>query len=173
MKIIMLMATSADGIIGEDEKQSSTDWTSSVDKKFFVSETKKHGVVIFGNTTFKTIGRPLPGRLNIILTSSPEKYKDLEQAGLLEFKKGSPQEIVKELESKGFESAILGGGANTNTKFLQDQMVDEIIINVHPVIVGSGLKIVEGASLNTKLELLESNDLGQGVIQLRYKVLYG
>lgn len=171
MKLIILMAISADGIIGEDENQTSTNWTSKADKDYFISETKKHGAIVMGNTTFKTIGRPLPGRLNLILTSTPEKYQDKVQEGVLEFVKGSPQEIIKILEDKGFESAILGGGAKTNAKFLEDGMVDEIVLNVHPFIVGDGIKFTEGTKLNKKLELLETKDIGDQTIQLRYKVI--
>lgn len=171
MKLVILMATSVDGVIGEDDSQISTDWTSPADKKSFITETKKHGVIIMGNSTFKTIGRPLPGRLNFILTSSPEKYQDQVQPGVLEFFKGSPTEVAKELESRGFESAILGGGAKTNTEFIKAGLVDEIIINIHPIIFGYGLKIAEGEKLNKKLELLETKEIGDQTVQLRYKVL--
>ena len=165
------MATSIDGVIGEDDSQISTNWTSPADKKSFVSETKKHGVIIMGNSTFKTIGRPLPGRLNFILTSSPEKYQDKVQPRLLEFFKGSPAEVVKELNNRGFESAILGGGAKTNASFLKNKLVNEIIINVHPIIFGRGLRITEGVELNQKLELLEVKEIGDQTVQLKYKVL--
>ena len=171
MKLTILMATSIDGVIGEDDSQISTDWTSAADKKSFVTETKKHGVIIMGNSTFKTIGRPLPGRLNFILTSDPEKYQDKVQPGILEFFKGNPEEVIKELENRGFESAILGGGARTNASFLKDKLVDEIVINIHPIIFGQGLRITEGTELNQKLELLEVNDIGDQTVQLKYKVL--
>lgn len=166
------MAVSADGVIGEDTSQISTDWTSKADKKSFIEMTKKHGVIIMGNTTFQTIGRPLPGRLNLILTGSPEKYTEKQEEGLLEFVKGTPQEIVTDLESRGFKSAILGGGSKTNAKFLEAKMVDEIILNVHPFVFGNGIKFTKGINLGLKLELLESKEIGDGVVQLRYKTLY-
>src|SRR3989338_1485183 len=91
MKLILIMAMTADGIIARDS-QHTADWTSAADKKAFIAETKKHGVIIMGETTFATIGRPLPGRLNFILSLQPEKFQDKTQPGTLEFFKGSPKE---------------------------------------------------------------------------------
>ena len=101
MKLILMMAMTLDGIIAKNSNQLA-DWTSKADKKAFIAETKKHGVIIMGQTTFETIGRPLPGRLNLILSLEPEKFKDRQQPGILEFVKGTPEEIVAMLQSRGF-----------------------------------------------------------------------
>ena len=50
-------------------------------------------------------------------------------------------------------------------------MVDEIVLNIHPVIFGKGTKITEGIKLNLKLRLFESKKLDDNTVQLRYKVL--
>lgn len=60
-KVILLMAITLDGKIAKHTNQLAA-WTSRADKKIFVSETKKAGVIIMGRTTYDTIGRPLPGR---------------------------------------------------------------------------------------------------------------
>jgi dihydrofolate reductase len=169
MKIILMMAMTVDGIIARDS-QHTADWTSSADKKAFIAETKKHGAIIMGETTFATIGRPLPGRLNFILSLSPEKFQEKTQPGTLEFFKGSPEEIVRHLSGRGFESVILGGGARTNAMFLKAGLVDELMITVEPKIFGAGLNFTEGEPLDLNLELIESRQLDTNVIQLHYRV---
>lgn len=170
MKIIIIMAQTIDGKIGKDAKHE-VNWTSKADKQAFVAETKKHGVLIMGSSTFDTIGRPLPGRLNLILTSKPEKYQDKVQEGLLEFVSGSPAEIVALLEKRGFESAALGGGAKTNASFLKAGVVDEILLTIEPLIFGSGINFTQGEELDLKLELIEQTKLDDNTIQIRYKVI--
>ncbi len=169
MKIVIVMAQTLDGKIARDAKHCA-DWTSTEDKKSFAAESKKHGVIIMGSTTFDTIGRPLPGRLNIILTRDPKRYKDKAQPGLLEFIKGTPAEIVQLLESRGFTSAALGGGSKTNAAFLKAGLVDELLITIEPKIFGGGVAITEGETLDLNLELLELNKLNDHTIQFRYKI---
>ncbi len=165
------MAMTIDGRIAK-HADHNVDWTSKADKKLFVSETKKHGVMIMGSTTFKAIGsRALPNRLNYILTSDPEKFKDKEQAGLLEFAKGSPQKIVDNLTKKDFQSAILAGGAKTNSAFFEAGLVDEVMVTVEPKIFGQGMNITEGQDFDLNLELIESKEIGDGAVLLHYKVI--
>ena len=75
MKLILMMAMTVDGVIAKNKKQNA-DWTTKADKRVFIEETKKHGVIIMGDTTFEAMGKkPLPGRLSLILSLEPEKYK--------------------------------------------------------------------------------------------------
>ncbi|OGY44806.1 MAG: hypothetical protein A2729_02890 [Candidatus Buchananbacteria bacterium RIFCSPHIGHO2_01_FULL_39_14] len=169
MKLILMMATTVDGIIAKTKDQKA-DWTTPADKKAFIAETKKHGVIIMGDTTFDTIGKPLPGRLNLILSFTPEKYKEREIPGTLEFVKMPPGDVVKMLESRNFSSAILGGGARTNAAFLKAGLVDEILITIEPKLFGVGINFTEGEDLDLNLELIESKEIGDNAVQLKYKV---
>ena len=171
MKLILMMAMTADGIIAKNKTQNA-DWTSKADKKVFISETKKAGAIIMGDTTFEAMGqKSLPGRFNLILSLTPKKYKSLEKPGELEFIKATPEEVIKMLEAKGFESAILGGGARTNSFFLKAGLVDEIWITVEPKIFGVGMNFTEGEDLDLNLELIEAKEIGDDAVQLRYKVI--
>lgn len=169
MKIVLVMAMSIDGIIAKDDSHVA-DWTTSADKKAFAAETKKHGVIIMGKNTFDTIGRALPERLNVILTSSPDKYKTLVQPGVLEFVNTTPRETISMLEKRGYQSAALGGGAKTNAEFFKEGLVDELLISIVPKMFGAGLKITEGVPLDINLEFIESQMLGNNVMQVRYRV---
>lgn len=166
----MIMAASADGRIAKDANHYAG-WTSREDKQSFIAETKKHKAIIMGSTTFNTIGKALPGRLNLILTSSPEKYANKKQEGVLEFFKGSAQAAVDYLKSKNYTSATLGGGAKTNAEFIKANLVDEILLTIEPKLFGKGINIIEDADLDVNLELLEITKLSNNVIQLKYKVI--
>lgn len=171
MKLILMMAMTADGIIAKNKNQNA-DWTSKADKKVFIEQTKKAGAIVMGDTTFIAMGkRALPGRLNLILSLEPQNYKGLEKPGELEFLKASPKEVVAYLDQKGFQTAILGGGARTNAAFLKAGVVDEILITVEPKIFGIGMNFTESEELDLNLELLEVKEIGDSALQIRYKIL--
>ena len=82
MKLILFCAITVDGKIARTDNEI-VNWTSGEDKKLFATETKKAGVIIMGNNTFKTFGRPLKERLNIVLTKNVKKYKN--EKGILAY----------------------------------------------------------------------------------------
>ncbi len=168
MKVVLLMAITLDGKIAKHTTELA-DWTSKADKKIFVAETKKAGVIVMGETTYNTIGRPLPGRLNLILSLEPEKRENI--PGSLEFIKAEPKEIIAGLKQRGFETIILGGGATVNGSFLKDNLIDEIWLTIEPKIFGEGLSLFNTASVNLNLELLNVEKIADNVLHVRYKVI--
>jgi dihydrofolate reductase len=168
MKVILLMAVTVDGKIAKRADHAAM-WTSKADKKLFVEETKKAGVIIMGQTTYGTIGRPLPGRLNIVMNPKPDASLNLPNT--LEFTNTQPKELLVELEKRGFESVILGGGATINGLFLKLGLIDEVWLTVEPKIFGDGLSLFKDADADLSLELIEIKNLDKNVIQLRYRVI--
>ncbi|NMC51749.1 dihydrofolate reductase [Candidatus Kuenenbacteria bacterium] len=167
MKLVLMMAITLDGKIAKHSTQLA-DWTSQADKKIFVEETKNAGVIIMGKTTYETIGKPLPGRLNIVLDKNPDTSKNI--AGSLEYTNLAPQELLADLSARGFEKVILGGGATINGLFLKENLIDEIWLTIEPKIFGEGLSLFKDADVDLELELLEVRNLYKNVIQVRYKV---
>lgn len=169
MKVTLMMVMTADGFIAKNPNQTSTDWTSSADKEIFIERTKEAGVIIMGLTTYQTIGKPLPGRLNMIMTLEPDKSLNIPDK--LEYTNTPPEKLLKELENRGFKEVILGGGTTINSLFLNAGLVDEIQITIEPLLFGGGLTLFKNLDLNQKLELVEIKNLGNSVINLRYKLL--
>lgn len=159
----------ADGFIAKNSNQPSIEWTSSADKEIFIQRTKEARVIIMGLATYKTIGKPLPGRLNMIMTFKPEIEQGIPDK--LEFTNDAPEVILRKLKARGFTEVILGGGTSINSLFLQKNLIDEIQMTVEPMLFGGGLNLFKDLNLNIKLELLETKDLGNGVINLRYKII--
>ncbi|MBI2426415.1 MAG: dihydrofolate reductase [Candidatus Kerfeldbacteria bacterium] len=167
MKIIMLMAMTADGRIAK-ARDELVNWTSREDKKYFIELTKEHRALIMGKTTYDTIGKPLPSRLNIVLTR--EKRKDI--PGSLVHIAGTPQEVIAYLKREGYTSAVLAGGANVNGQFIERGLVNEIHLTVEPILFGTGMNIIEGVDVDVHLELVKTEQLNSsGALLLVYKVL--
>ena len=66
MSIISIVAIAQNYAIGKNGKLP---WHYSTDLKFFKHTTLNHAVVM-GFNTWKSIGKPLPNRLNIVLSRS-------------------------------------------------------------------------------------------------------
>ncbi|MBD3311077.1 MAG: dihydrofolate reductase [Candidatus Magasanikbacteria bacterium] len=167
MKTILMMAITVDGKIAKHTTHAA-DWTSKADKKIFVTETKKAGAIIMGLTTYETIGRPLPGRLNVVMDFEPDTNKNIPD--LLEFTNSQPRELLDELKNRGFEAVIIGGGATINGLFLKLGLLDELWLTVEPKLFGEGLPLFAKADVDLDLKLLETRQLDDNVLQLRYKI---
>ena len=145
------------------------DWTSKEDKQFFHAETKKCGVIVMGNSTYKTMGRPLPGRLNMVMTRSPDVSQNW--SGVLEFTAKPPQELLLDLELRDFNTVAVTGGAQIFSQFLEAGLADELAITIEPKIFGSGINIFADMSRDFALELIETRTLNPHVVLLRYRVI--
>ena len=70
--IAIIVAVSANGVIGRD---GDMPWRLSTDLKRFKALTIGHPVIM-GRKTFASIGKPLPGRLNIVVTRNHDWHAD-------------------------------------------------------------------------------------------------
>jgi dihydrofolate reductase len=83
-------------------------------------------------------------------------------------RKNLKDEILKLKQEQG--KYILTGGADIPSQLIQLGLVDEFHIAVHPVIAGEGRRLLEGISLQEKLQLklVESKTFKSGSIALHY-----
>ncbi|MBD3279412.1 MAG: dihydrofolate reductase [Candidatus Pacebacteria bacterium] len=176
MQVFLIAAVTVDGLIAKDIKSPSTTWTSQADKAFFQQRTKKAGVVVMGRKTFATVGKPLPGRLNIVysrqtraeLLGTAAKQFSKEQ---LQVTQAQPQQLVKQLAAQGLTELAICGGSTIYTMFMQAGVVNRLYLTVEPVIFGQGLTLFK-RSLEPKLKLINSRQLNdQGTILLEYQLL--
>jgi dihydrofolate reductase len=168
MKITMVMVMTLDGKIAHNEHQF-VDWSSKEDKRIFFKVTREKGVIIVGHNTFETFSAPLPGRLHIVITSKAGELTNI--PGQVEYTGASPEEIVADLEARGYTEAALTGGAQVNALFLKADLIDEISLTIEPLIFGSGLDLFRGSEFNRRVRLLSVEKLNEGgTLLLRYSL---
>ena len=166
MKVILLMALTVDGMIARSSDHFP-DWTGREDKRMFKELTIKAGVLIMGSKTYDTIGKPLPGRKNVVM--SRNKRRISHQKNLV-FTDKHPRELLADLRQEGFEVAILAGGSQINTIFAREDLIDEIHLTYVPQIFGTGLTLFSD-SISIQLELIDFKQLGTGQIFAKYRVI--
>lgn len=170
MKVIQYLATSVNGHITVGD--GGTDWVTSQTINGFDKLNKECGVVVMGKTTYESFGSDFPQKdcLNIVITTDKELLNKQIDGAL--FNDKSPKEVIKIAEEKGFNKLFLVGGTKTNTSFLKDNLIDEVWINIHPLIIGHGKYLFEELQeISTiDLELFESEKLDGGQMLLKYKI---
>ena len=166
MKLILMMALTADGKIGRTSTHFP-DWTETADKKLFMSVSKDAGVIIMGSKTFDTLGKPLPGRKHIVMTRNRDRQSSNEN---LVFTCKKPADILHELDTEGYNVAILAGGAQINYLFAKENLIDEILLTYSPKLFGTGLSLFSN-SVSMNLELLEHHRIGENTLRVKYRVI--
>lgn len=170
-KVHLVMVSSLDGVIAKNSNEF-IDWSSKEDKKYFSTITKEKGCLIMGSSTFKTIGKALPGRMNIVLTSNPqEMYDSYEKSENLIFMKvDTAEEVLIKAQELGFSKVVLGGGTQINTLFAKENLINYLHISIEPILVGKGMQIFsEDVEIN--LKFLSSQNLNENTLLINYEVL--
>lgn len=72
MTVALIVAVAENGIIGRD---GGLPWRLSGDLRYFKSVTIGKPIIM-GRKTFESIGRPLPGRPNLVVSRNPEFAPD-------------------------------------------------------------------------------------------------
>jgi len=160
------MAISIDGYVAK--KDGDSDWVSEIDTKNFEREIKEKGCIILGRRTFKQYEGelyPVKDVTNIVLTTN----SSIENSYPNVIYVNSPKEAIETATNKGHDEALLIGGGTTNGLFFKEGLIDEVILSVHPLILGDGIKLFEDVEKFLELQLLNTEEIGNGIIQLVYK----
>lgn len=80
MEIILIAAVSKDKVIG---RQGGIPWKIKEDLNFFKEKTL-NSPIIMGRATYESIGRPLPNRLNIVMTRSAKNTEGVTEVTSVE-----------------------------------------------------------------------------------------
>jgi len=104
IKISIVVGVAQNGVIGFE---GAMPWRLSTDLKRFKSITMGKPMIM-GRKTYESIGRPLPGRLNVVVSRSGYAAQGIEIAGSLN------QAVAKSkkwaLEHEAEEICVIGGG---------------------------------------------------------------
>lgn len=161
MKTFIIAALTADGYIAKDENHPAF-WTSKEDKQRLVELTKRAGVVVMGSTTYKTLPRPLKERVNIVYSRS-KSFEGVEMT------QKPPQELLAELEVRGFKEVAILGGSHIYNMFMKAGVIDTLYLTIEPIVFGAGIRLFKDEMLH-HLKLVSSNVTEGGSVMLEYKV---
>ncbi len=170
MKVILWMGMSLNSMIARDN--SEEDFISHDTWLEWLKWIKQSGCLVWGRKTHQIV-KTWPKEyfndiknVKKIIVSSDLKY----DAGDGFSAASSPQQAIEMLSDEGFSSLVLTGGSKLNSSFAQQGLIDEVILNVEPVIIGKGIPLFSSQIFDLKLSFTGMTKLTDDLIQLKYKV---
>lgn len=170
-KVILYIATSLDGYIAKPN-----------DDIGFLSIVEQEGQDYGYGNFIKSIDTVIVGRKTYdkILSMGydfPHADKDAyiitriskPSIGSVKFYTGNLKELVDKLKTKKGKNIYCDGGAEIANELMKENLIDEFIISVLPILVGDGTKLFKDGRPEQKLELISTQQFEKGLVQLHYK----
>ncbi len=171
MKVTLYMAMSVNGIIAR--KNSEEDFLSDKNWLKFITLAQEHGSFIFGSKTYEAVRSwgpeySLDGLTDVekMVISRDTNYA-LDAGYTLA---SSPKDALEKLSHKGLEKTLLAGGSIINGEFAKQNFIDEVILNITPVFIGSGIPLFPDTDFQLNAELLSTKEK-DGLLTLHYKII--
>ena len=168
MKVILYMATTANGYIAKENGE--TPWSDVLWSSYY-DFVKKRGNIILGKRTyelmkeaneFEKLGFPI----TVVVSNAANNTNDKNTTFVT-----SPKEALAVMKEKGVNEVIVGGGSTLNAGFLKEGLLDEIYLDIDPCLFGKGIKLFAETDAEAKLHLLEVNKLSENIVRLHYEVV--
>ncbi|MFC1686306.1 dihydrofolate reductase family protein [Nanoarchaeota archaeon] len=170
MKIVLYMAMTPNGIIARSNNKE--DFLSDKHWKTLCDLTKKYKCLIWGRKTYEIVKKwekrymnSLKCKKKIIISSKPSLKLDKDCCLA-----NSPKKALQEIKKQGFKTALLCGGAKINSAFIKANLIDEIILNIEPTLLGKGIHVFHEENFEKKLSLLKTKKISQNIVQLHYRI---
>jgi dihydrofolate reductase len=171
-KLKYYAASTVDGFIGHEDGSVNgfleqgehvTDYLESLKTQF--------DVVLMGRKTYEFgfqfgVTNPYPWMSQYVfsrtMTESPDANVTLVSENIVEF--------VRELKNQSGKDIYLCGGAELATMLFEENLIDEVVLKLNPVLFGSGISILSKSARPIDLELTGNKVYENGVLLLHYRV---
>ncbi len=171
-KVIFSVANSLDNYIAR--KDGAVDWLLSGEE--VASEMtefwKTIDAVVIGRKTYEPVlksGTPFPtyaGVKNYVLSRTLKESLDKN----LEIIREDAAEFVRKLKNQEGKDIFVMGGGELAKSLLEASLIDEVSVNIHPVLLGSGIPLFPEMSHQIDLDLIECKSFRNGCVSVRYRV---
>lgn len=170
MKVILYMAITANGFIAKENDDTS--FVSKIEWDSFRNMIKTAGNMIIGSRTYEIMrdGEEFKNLENIrvLVVSENANFKTIANNHSIA---KTPKNALAILEKEEFDNTLVAGGGTLNASFMAENLIDEIYLDVEPVVFGKGIRLFRENDFEARLKLLETNKLSDDEIQLHYRVL--
>ncbi|MFB9055920.1 dihydrofolate reductase family protein [Mariniflexile ostreae] len=172
-KLSLFIATSLDGYIAKPN--DDLNFLNLVEK-----EGEDYGYAKF-NSTIDTL---IIGRKTydyVLKEIGPSHYDNGERdvyvitrterpdVGKIKFYTGNLTELVWKLKNENGKNIYCDGGAEIITELLKNDLIDEFIISVVPILLGNGIRLFKDGRPEQLLEFVSAKTYDTGLAQLYYK----
>ena len=168
-KVTFRVANSLDNYIAR--KDGSVDWILHSDESSssLAEFWETIDTVLWGRKTYDLVKGRMPAYKGVKNYVFSRTMKESADEGV-EIINGDVVEFVRKLKAQeGKDIFVMGGGELAKSLFDGD-LIDEVGINIHPILLGSGILLFHEMKGQINLELLECKGLKNGCVGLSYRL---
>lgn len=164
-KVILAVAVTLDGFI--EGPQGEFDWCFT-DQDYGMNDFLRNvDAVFYGRKSYELMmkwegGNPFARMRSYVFSNT------LKPENGFELISGDVIARVKEIKASEGKDIWLFGGASLLTTFINAQLLDEVWVSVHPLLLGGGKPLFSGLAGRIPLTLLETKSYETGLVSLRY-----
>ncbi len=177
-RVIATELVSVDGVMESPEKWHFP-YTNDEMEQANAAGMAASDAMLLGRVTYEALaaywpnqpgGTPMVDYINsvpkLVVSRTLEEPLEWNNSTLIE---GNVAEQIAELKRQpGKDIGIVGSGTLVRS-LLQDDLLDELRLMVHPIVMGSGKRLFEEGGDQKALKLVDSKTFGTGVLYLIYQ----
>jgi dihydrofolate reductase len=173
-RIKLYIAASLDGFIAREN--GSIDWLSEYENNpetdYGYSEFYESiGTILMGRKTYEQAIKfgewPYKEKKSYVFT---RKKEPLPLESNVEFVSGNVGNFVRHLKERTEEDIWLVGGSQLIKVFLEEKLVQDLIIFVVPIILGNGIPLFDRIEKEIKLRTVRIERYENGLVSMEYEV---
>jgi dihydrofolate reductase len=166
-EIILFSACSIDGYIAR--KNGDVDWLLTDGDYGYKNFYDSIDTTLTGHNTYKQVLSfdefPYADKTNYIF-GKPENTEDKNP---VTFVSRDIINFVSQLKKERGKKIWLVGGGQLNTTLWNANLIDEIVLSVHPIVLGEGIPLFSGNPKEKGLKLKQTDSFENGLIQTTYR----
>lgn len=169
-KVTFGVANSLDNFIARED--AAVDWLVWDDEVAAITAEfwKTIDTVVMGRKTYEVMLKSgttsYPGVKNYVFSRTLKESPD----GKVEIIETDAAEFIRDLKTGPGKGICVSGGGELAKSLFEARLVDEIGLNIQPVLLGSGIPLFYEMSRQIDLELLNCKPLKNGGVFVLYRV---
>jgi len=166
-EIILNLCTSLDSYI--EGPNGEFDWCFTDQDYSMTAFLDRIDTIFLGRKSYEQLERDAPDAFSNkkkIVFSNSLKNEDND----LQIISSDIEKEVKEIINSPGKDIWLFGGASLTASMINLNLVDELMISVHPLILGKGKPLFSDIETRKKLKLKDTKTFSTGLVQLYYEI---
>ena len=106
------------------------------------------------------------GRQKYVVSTTLEEPLEWSNSTLI---KENVAEEIEKLKNQPGKDIVISGSGSLVRSLLEDGLIDELRLLVHPIVVGGGKRLFKEGGERMALELVDSKTFSTGVVYLTYR----
>ncbi|HEY9102121.1 dihydrofolate reductase family protein [Chitinimonas sp.] len=166
-KLVLFIASSLDGYIARPD--GGVDWLFTDQDYGYQAFYDSIDCILMGRRTYDQAlsfgDYPYPGKCAYVFSSRPLAWTSPHVTAVAE----PVGEFITRLKhAEGGRVWLVGGAALIKT-CLEHDLIDELIVSIHPLILGAGIPLFPNTESSKRLTLSSVETFESGLLQVRYE----